>query len=188
MTFEDRLLVELRAFVADRSEMNPASPRTGSRRRLILTTGGIMAAAGAAAVLLVSTSGVRTAPAFAVQAGPDGSVTVTVNDLRDAPELQADVRYEQRATGCPDASSGVPVGEQDASVHALDGLRRLDQQPPVINVSRAADGSTTFTLKPDQFTGDDRLTITASTADVDSLTIFFGPSAKNPTSACVPAR
>ena len=61
------------------------------RRPVVMTTSalGVMAAGAAAVVLLVSVTA-STQPAYALTRNPDGSITVTINDLQAAiPELNA---------------------------------------------------------------------------------------------------
>ncbi len=61
------------------------------RRPVVMTTSalGVVAAGAAAVVLLVSVTA-STQPAYALTQNPDGSITVTINDLQAAiPELNA---------------------------------------------------------------------------------------------------
>ena len=61
------------------------------RRRVVMTTSalGVIAASAAAVALLVSVTA-STQPAYALTRNPDGSITVTINDLQSAiPELNA---------------------------------------------------------------------------------------------------
>ena len=61
------------------------------RRSVMMTTSalGVITAAAAAVVLLVSVTA-STQPAYALTRNPDGSITVTINDLQAAiPELNA---------------------------------------------------------------------------------------------------
>jgi hypothetical protein len=99
-TFEDRLWT----YLADEHEANEitsqkirAEPSVRSRTvqalggPVVMTTSalGVIAAAAAAVVLLVSATA-STQPAYAVTQNPDGSITVTINDLQAAiPELNA---------------------------------------------------------------------------------------------------
>ena len=99
-TFEDRLWTHL----ADQHRANEVtskragaeaghrSPITDARRRRVVMTSaacGLVAAVAAAAVLLVSVTA-STQPAYALTRNPDGSITVTINDLQTAiPELNA---------------------------------------------------------------------------------------------------
>ena len=102
-TFEDRLWT----YLADEHQANDITSQkigaeAGLRSRLmhalggplVMTTSaaGVIAAAAAAVVLLVSATA-STQPAYALTQNPDGSITVTINDLQAAiPELNARFR------------------------------------------------------------------------------------------------
>src|SRR5262249_35212973 len=95
--FEERLLHELRSVVAAQPcagpEPPPGRPRAwvGSPRRLTLVGGtAVLVAVAAAAGVPFLTGG--AAPAFAVDANEDGTVTVEINSLRDAAGLQSKLR------------------------------------------------------------------------------------------------
>jgi hypothetical protein len=83
MTFEERLLVELRQEVSARPA--PARPRRG---RLIAV--GATALAAIAAAIAVALGG--GSAAYAVEPGANGQVTVKIHDLTDAAGLQAKLR------------------------------------------------------------------------------------------------
>lgn len=87
MTFEDRLLAELKVEVAHRSRQAAGRPRRAARRRL---TGAAVAAAALAAVVVPTAVGSR-APAYAVTRNTDGSITVTIKELRDAGRLEREL-------------------------------------------------------------------------------------------------
>ena len=97
-TFEDRLwnylVVEHRADeVASERLAAGTRPRTMRTRRspLVITAGalGVIAAAAVAVVLLISATA-GTQPAYALTQNPDGSITVTINNLQTAiPQLNA---------------------------------------------------------------------------------------------------
>lgn len=82
--FEDRLLTELARIVTARSAAGSPTP-TARRRALRLAGAG--AAVIATATVVVSPS--TTVPAYAVEANPDGTLTITVHDLTDPRGLQA---------------------------------------------------------------------------------------------------
>ncbi|MGI5231452.1 hypothetical protein [Actinoallomurus sp. CA-142502] len=98
MSFEDRLLAELKTEVADR-----ASRRRGTVRRRWRTAGRptrvrwrpVTVAAAAVAVLAAlavpTLIGPEATAAYAVTRNADGSITVTVKELRAAARLQAEL-------------------------------------------------------------------------------------------------
>jgi hypothetical protein len=102
--FEDRLLGELRAMVAANAE--PERRPRGTRRRLALAGGVavLLAVAAGAGVLLLS-GGAQ--PAYAVTPNGDGTVTVTINSLRDASGLE----QKLREAGVPAVVTYLPSGK-----------------------------------------------------------------------------
>jgi hypothetical protein len=99
-TFEDRLWMYL-AEEHEADEVTSKRPRTAGglrarvmqaqRRPAVITTSAVavLAVAAAAVVLLVSVTA-GTPPAYALTQNPDGSITVTINDLQTAiPQLNA---------------------------------------------------------------------------------------------------
>ncbi|MEA2169931.1 MAG: hypothetical protein QOF76_3231 [Solirubrobacteraceae bacterium] len=200
MTFEDRLLDQLRHVVAENPAPAPAKPRVG-RRRLALSGAGLTTAAAAAVVLLTS-GGVSPERAYAVDEQSNGSVSVTINDLRDAEGLQrklraagvpADVRYVAHPQVCaPGQGPGMPTQVYEGS----DPARKLDDAPApgkgdhLIEMSSVVEssGKATFTISPGELGAGERLTITASVGDLNSLAM--GISSKGhplPAPPCLPA-
>ncbi|GAA3837868.1 hypothetical protein GCM10022226_70020 [Sphaerisporangium flaviroseum] len=92
-TFEDRLLAELKAEMAVRAPQGraPAPRRTRVRRLLGVTAVAGTAAAAAIAVPLVTGTGT---PAYAVTRNPDGTVTLTIHELRDPEGVEKDLAAE----------------------------------------------------------------------------------------------
>jgi hypothetical protein len=89
MNFEERLLAELKAEVAERAARGcaPARRRVIGRR---LLAGSVVAAVAAAAVVampLLTTSDT----AYAVARNADGSITVQINEMRHPDRLEADL-------------------------------------------------------------------------------------------------
>lgn len=115
--FEDRLLAELRAVVAERPA--PAPPQSGTaaasappRRAPRLTRsrvaiGAAATAAATAAVAVVLAAGGTSTPAYAVEPAADGGVTVEITSLRDAAGLERKLRE----AGVPAVVRYVPEGK-----------------------------------------------------------------------------
>ncbi len=124
MTFEDRLLTELRHVVATRPA--PATPRRGKLIALAATAGAAIAAAVAVAL------GGGSA-AYAVEPGADGSVTVSIHDLSDAAGLQSALR-----------DAGVPavVTYSASAPSACGGAGVAPAGPP--SETRGGEGPTTI--------------------------------------------
>jgi hypothetical protein len=93
-TFEDRLWADLVREHGDeiRRHGMPRPPHATSRRRPALLAGMALAAAGliAAAVLAVNAI-TAPPPAYAVTRNPDGSVTVTLNEIKAITALNAEL-------------------------------------------------------------------------------------------------
>ncbi|MEO3808832.1 hypothetical protein ABGB17_07495 [Sphaerisporangium sp. B11E5] len=105
MNFEDKLLVELKAEMAERATREAAR---GPRRFVTPLRLGAAAALAAVAVSVPLVLG-GGAAAYAVTRNPDGTLTVTVKELQDAKGLQAtlnaqgvrsDVTYTPRDKKC----------------------------------------------------------------------------------------
>lgn len=86
--FKEGLLQELTAY----AQAVPASPEPRMRRlpRLAGALAGVVAFAAVATFAAVSTT--SPAPAYAITKNPDGTVTITYHELRDAPEATRDLR------------------------------------------------------------------------------------------------
>lgn len=92
--FEQRLLDELKAVVAERGDTQAAAtegatPRPAWRRAPRLALGAVAALAVAAAVLVFSSGGGNTPRAFAVEPQEGGGVTIKIYSLEDAAGLEA---------------------------------------------------------------------------------------------------
>jgi hypothetical protein len=89
MNFEDRLLAELKTEVAARAARGePVRRRAFGLRRL---TGGAIAGVAALAAILMPTFVGSEGAAYAVTRNADGSMTVTIKELRDGDELERDL-------------------------------------------------------------------------------------------------
>jgi hypothetical protein len=88
--FEDRLLAELRAVVAENPVPDLVPHRRPRPARLALA--GAAATAAIATVTVLATGHDGTGKAYAVEAQPDGEVTVSIHSLKDAAGLQSALR------------------------------------------------------------------------------------------------
>jgi hypothetical protein len=153
--FEDRLLNELCAIVAANPAPVAASrPRRPLRRPAL--AGGAVAAVGITAVALVLTGGASAA--YAVDTKPDGSVTVTIKSLKDAPGLERKLA----AAGVNAVVDYVPAGKtcqqprfRPASAGAQESM----------SVYTDKSGAATFTISRGQLTSTDTLVIESSLGD-----------------------
>lgn len=103
-TFETALLTELRQHVAERD----SPPARRSRTRLVVAGLGVAAAAVTAAVVV---PGLGVTPAYSVQEGNSGEVTVSVERFEDASGLERALE----AHGIPADVTYVPDGGQCAA-------------------------------------------------------------------------
>jgi hypothetical protein len=176
--FEDRLLEQLRDVVAARPVPAVAAPpRWG--RRLVLAGAGVAAATAVTAI--VATSGDVT-PAYAVQPGADGSVTVRIHSLRDAAGLQRSLR----AAGVPAVVNYGPVdcagpaGPQSgtSSSRGTDRGPSLSQPGPgpgaTTSQLRIDDDGVTFTIDRGNIGPGQKVFITTSAGTVTSLAMAIG--------------
>jgi hypothetical protein len=151
--FEDRLLLALRSVVdANPAPVHSLAPAGRSLRRPVLVGGVVAGAAVTASTLLVAGG---SSAAYAVDAHSDGSVTVTINSLKDASGLQ----HKLAAAGIKAVVDYLPSG-------------KACQQPRYKPASSAAQGSiyvdtrkggsTTFTIANGQIASGDTLVIESS--------------------------
>jgi hypothetical protein len=150
--FEGRLLNELRAVVAANTApvMTPA-PVTRSRRRPIVVGSALAGVAATAAVVLVAGG---PSAAYAVDSHADGSVTVTIKSLKDAPGLE----HKLAAAGITAVVDYVPAGKtcqqpryQPASPTAQKNIN--------VTTDRT---SATFSITKGQLTSNETLVIESS--------------------------
>ena len=202
MTYEDRLFHQLSGIVA----ATPAPVRHRSVRRPLAA--GATATAAAAAVIAAVTGG--SEPAYAVQSTAGDTVTVTINDIRDAAGLQArlraagvpaDVRYVPDAPRCTVAQPGVKgagphVVTDDGPSLVRSGAPPAGAPPAgaagdarpgsFVGMRMDADGHASFTVSRDTLAGGRHLTITAAGGDLHSLAIAIGGSGDAPPPLCLP--
>lgn len=189
LTFEDRLLEQLRQVVAT----NPASPEPVSRRspqrRMMLVTGGVGAAA--AAVVLFALGGSGASNAYAVDTQPNGFVAVHISSLSDASGLQSSLRAAgipavvSYSANCTPPWAPAPVGSGPGTAQAGGHVEQTPAPAGVnsagvaLQVTRDADG-VTFKLDPGTIGADQKLFITTATGQVDSVRITISEQAPPP--------
>jgi hypothetical protein len=189
LSFEDRLLDQLRQVVAT----NPTPPALATRRwpHRRLTLAGTGVATATVAAVLVAMAGSGAPNAFAVDTQPNGTVTVHISSLSDATGLQSRLRaagipaFVSYAANCapptaPAASGTYPTGEasgvQQSPVPAADQNDAVTAQ-----VTKDADG-VTFKIDPGQVSPDQKVFITTTTGQIDSMSITIG--SQPPPAAC----
>jgi len=157
-TYEERLLSELRAYVAERPSGGAVVATRRPRRVSRLAVVGAGAAVVAAGVV-VATGGDDANAAYAVEAQDDGSVTVEIHKLEDADGLEAKLR----AAGVPAVVKYLPIGK--SCKEGWFQPARGAAGPGSVSGSRVngADGPTTFTIDPGTLGPDQTLVITTST-------------------------
>jgi hypothetical protein len=99
MTFEDRLLAELKTVLAervervdraDRADREPARPRRVITLRRLLAGTALAAGVAAVSIAVPVVIGSHTS-AYAVSKNADGSISVKINEFRDPDRLEADL-------------------------------------------------------------------------------------------------
>ena len=112
-SFEDRLWTDLVREHGDQLRRHPARtgpPTADRRRRPVLLTGTALAAVGViAAGVLALTATTAAPPAFAVTANPDGTVTVTLNDIQAITGLNAELARDGIPAEAIPITSDCPV-------------------------------------------------------------------------------
>ncbi|TDC05578.1 hypothetical protein E1267_19005 [Nonomuraea longispora] len=112
MNFEEQLLMDLKTEIAARADRR----RRLTRTRSVLGVAGMAAVAAIAVPLLTGTG----TPAYAVSTNTDGTISVEINEFRDADKLegdlkeagvQADVSYVPIAKQCEPGRGEVVGGE-----------------------------------------------------------------------------
>jgi hypothetical protein len=113
MSFEDKLLTELKTVVAERADREHARrphPITHLITRRRVLAGAAIAGSAAAAVLAAPIVTGSQTPAYAVSKNADGSISVKINQFRDPDRLEADladlgarvdISYHQSNLWCP---------------------------------------------------------------------------------------
>lgn len=160
-TYEERLLSELRAYVAERPPSG--TPVAVERRRRLpkVALAGVAAAAVAGGVV-VATGGDTASAAYAVEPQGDGSVTVEIRKLEDAEGLQAKLRE----AGVPAVVKYLPIGKSCKEgwfEPARDPVQRATMSGSMVD---RRDGPTTFTIDPGTLQPGQTVVITTSTGSV----------------------
>lgn len=184
LTFEDRLLDQLRGLVA--ASPAPTAPfnRRATRRYVFGAAAGV-AVASAAAVTAIALSG-GASNAYALDTEPSGVVIVHITSLQDATGLQnslqnagipAVVDYTPNCTPSPP-----PDGTDGGSTGQATGRPAWDILD--VQVTRDAKG-VTFRIDPAQINPGQKVFITTATrGQLDALSIAIGSEA--PTPVCPP--
>lgn len=196
-SFEDRLLVELRALVAERPAPTVAHRPRPRRTRIGLAVAGGAAAATVAAVALVAGSGDRPSNAYAVERLADGAVSVSINSLSDADGLERKLReagvpavVDYDPTGGPgcvgaesaagaDRSGKATTGpsvesHNDAGTAAAPSLSTSGGEAPggsgkaTTRISHTGDGIA-FTIDPGDLRPGEEVYITTATGSVSTV-------------------
>lgn len=193
-TFEDRLLDQLRSVVAANPVSAEPAVGRGRRRRWPAVAAGF-AGAGAAVALALGIAG-GSQPAYAVEGGAGGLVTVHIASLRDAAGLQAALRrrgipasvdYSVRCRHMP-APPGTRVAPRGTRPHFSEVLRapasrlhaREMQAGVRVELTRGSAHGVMFQIEPSSIPAGKRLYITTYSRKLNSLAIGIGSRAPTP--------
>lgn len=174
--FEDRLLAQLRATVAERGAAAEAEPETSTatpawRRGPRLAFAGAAVTTVAAAALLVSAGGDDTTAAYAVEPQGDGMVSVEIRSLSDAEGLEkaldeagvpASVNYLPVGEVCAAAQSKPDAQFKPTEAESADTVTSGEAEPTTSTVQVAKDGGTEFSISRNAVGPDETLVLTAS--------------------------
>jgi hypothetical protein len=167
--FEERLLVELKTIVAQRSADRPAQESAPARafwrrsRLISVASAGALAIGAAVSVPLLG-GGDSGSAAYAITSSDDGTVTVTIYEFRDADGL----KQQLAGYGVPADVTYTPIGEHcqadryelSPTQHQVDVDHGTAAGVP-LNVN---DVELSFTLRPADFQPDETLVIVNSLA------------------------
>jgi hypothetical protein len=205
MSFEDRLLHELRSVVVANQTSGERGRRswTASRspRRLVLA-GAAAVFVAIAAVAVVQLVGGGAAPAYAVNKNDDGTVTVEISSLSDAAGLEqklreagipAVVQYLPPGKACkqpwPTAAPGTPSSAGDHSAGtALKGGVEHTPDHTRFTISKTLPADTTVVIMtqvngPSQAAGPSSIGITLAHGEVQPCQIVDAPAGSPPLGA-----
>ncbi|MER6946359.1 hypothetical protein ABT294_20225 [Nonomuraea sp. NPDC000554] len=149
MSFEERLLMELKAEIAARQ----ASRRRFTGRRLF--AGAAVAGLAAAAAIAVPLLTGSETPAYAVTKNGDGTIQVRINEFRDADKLEqdlkqmgvtADVSYIKPGKRCePPRGKVIGEAQPDANASQEERLKTLRNS---LSYKAAHPGDKAFEIDP----------------------------------------
>ncbi|MFI0424926.1 hypothetical protein [Spongiactinospora sp. 9N601] len=88
--FKDKLLMELKAEVAERAARRRSPVLRWSPGRRFLAGAGVVGVAAAAALTVPLVTG-QESPAYALTKGADGSINLKIRELRDADQVEKDL-------------------------------------------------------------------------------------------------
>lgn len=155
MTYEDRLLTQLKQVVTENAVQPPVrARRLGWKPRLVLGGAAAALVAGGAVIAIETTA----TPAFAVNARPDGSVSVTINRLEDADQLAKQLA----AAGIPTVAKYLPEGKTCA-----DGWFQPVREGRMTSGMQTDGQRTTFTFSKGSLKPGQSLVIAAQYVTVD---------------------
>jgi hypothetical protein len=206
MSFEDRMLRELRSMVA----ANPAAEEELRRSRTWIAPRRLaLGGAGVAVVAVAAVAGVQlvsggAAPAYAVSKNDDGTVTVEISSLSDAAGLErklreagipAIVQYVPPGKACkqpwPTAAPGTPstgdhpAGTADAEKVAIKGGVEHTPDHTRFTISKNLPAETTLVITtqvggPSEATGPSSIGITLAHGEVQPCQIVDAPAGSPP--------
>jgi hypothetical protein len=166
-SFEDRLLDQLRAVVAERAaaaEPEASTATAAWRRGPRLAIAGAAVTAMATAVLIVTAGGSDTPAAYAVEPLPEGMISVEIRSLEDAKGLEealgeagvpASVNYLAAGMACQEPRF------QPAFRGEGEGTRARGKMT-TSSIGRSRDGATVFSISRDTVGPGQTLVVTAS--------------------------
>jgi hypothetical protein len=168
-TYEDRLWSDLVREHGEQMRAHPVLTRTSTSRRrpgIVTSTAALAAAAAAVTVALILSVTTSTPPAYAVTTNPDGTVTVTLNDISALNGLNAELSRDGiRAKAIPLTS--------DCPVHS-----------PLVTMPAGTDPSTyTITIVPSQIPAGYTGVLAAGTSSAGQIVLLMG-AIQPPPPAC----
>ena len=202
MSFEDRLLHELRSMVVanQTSEAGRGRPARRFTPRRLAVAGGTVLLAAVAAVAVVQLVGGGAQPAYAVSKNDDGTVTVEISSLSDAAGLEqklrdagvpAVVQYLPPGKACkqpwPTAAPGTP---SDPGGHSAikGGVEHTSDNHTRFTISKNLPAGETLVITtqvggPSEATGPGAIGITLAHGEVQPCEVVDAPAGSPPLGA-----
>jgi len=154
MSFEERLLTQLKAEVSERAERGGAATDRRTTTRRVLAAAAVAGIVAAGVGVLPTLTGAEPA-AYAVTTNPDGTVTAWLADLSDLEQLEAELARRGVPTDIAAVAGGTVCLDDP---HGPVGPHEMETKPSGhifvdidYDIGGPATPGTLFTVDPQQF-------------------------------------
>jgi hypothetical protein len=165
-TFEDRLWSQLVREHGDQMQLSTIAIKRHRRRPALVAGTALASVALATAAVLALTAGTGAPPAYAVTTNPDGTVTVTLNDISAITGLNAELARDGLNAQAVPLNADCPI------------------RAPLVTMPAGTDPSTyTITLVPRDIPAGYRAVVAAGTTPSGQVVLLMG-AIKPPVPEC----